>query len=153
MKLLRSICFAFIVGWIAATSGCSTSQLAGESGASNARYYSVATDNAGFYRYGPQQGNGPDQRLPRDTILTLIQSSFGYCKVRLMNGEQGYVASEDIHIASPALVAAVTAPPPSRISRFRLDSNDPRLSAPPEPLPVDIPEPTPIPGADSSPAP
>ncbi|MGI9115565.1 MAG: hypothetical protein ACR2FX_11150 [Chthoniobacterales bacterium] len=125
--------------------------------ANNGKYFAVSATEAPFYHYGPLQGNGPDQKLPQDTLVTLIRPSFGYSKVKLLNGEQGYVASEDIHVASAALIAAATAPPPStatsRIPKFRLDSNDPRLIAPPEPLPLDLPEPTPIPGTESSPGP
>jgi hypothetical protein len=121
----------------------------------NGKYYAVRANGAAFYHYGPQQANGPDKKLKRDTLLNVVNSSFGYCKIRLLNGEEGYVATEDIHLASPELVAATTAPPPmnatSRIQRFRLNSSDPRLIAPPEALPLDLPEPTPIPGTESSP--
>jgi len=84
--------------------------------------------------------------------MTLIHPSFGYCKVKLITGEQGYVASDDIRLAPPALVAAATAPPPqpARAPRFPFDSSDPRLIAPPEPLPEFDPEPTPIPGLSPS---
>src|SRR5436305_11629565 len=109
-------------------SACSTSDSAKPTaGPNSGKYYAVGTKETPLYHYGPQQGSGPDQKLPQDTLLTVVRPSFGYCKVRLMNGEQGYVASEDIQVASPALVAAATAPPPptatSRIQKFRLDSN------------------------------
>lgn len=141
-----------------ALAGCSTSESNKPVvGANAGKYYAVGTKETPFYHYGPQQGNGPDQKLPQDTLIALVRPSFGYSKVRLMNGEQGYVASEDIHVASPALIAAATAPPPinvtSSVPKLRLDSNDPRLIAPPEPLPIDLPEPTPIPGTESSPLP
>lgn len=72
-----------------------------------------------------------------------------------MSGEQGYVASQDINVASSSLVASATAPPPSTSlsSIPHLNINDPRLIAPPEPLPLDLPEPTPIPGNEFAPAP
>ncbi len=66
-----------------------------------------------FYRYGPQQGNGPDMQLPRDSIMKVIRPSFGYVKVQLQDGEDGYVASEDIRPAGAALVAEKLAPPPT----------------------------------------
>lgn len=158
MKLSRWSCFVGgMLGLAFCATNCSTSNPAAPTAANGGKYYAVSTKQALFYRYGPQQGNGPDQKLPQDTLLTLIRPSFGYCKVQLMNGEQGYVASEDIHLASPALVTAATAPPSSsatsRSQKFHLDSNDPRLIAPPESLPVDIPEPTPIPETGASPAP
>jgi hypothetical protein len=101
------------------------------------KYYAVTSEKAAFYKYGPQQGSGADLELPRDTLLTLIRSSFGYCKVTLASGEQGYVAREDINVAPPGLVAAVTNPPgsSSRREQFNINSNDPRLVAPPEALP------------------
>jgi hypothetical protein len=115
------------------------------------KFYAVTAAKASFYKFGPQQGGGPDQVLPRDTLMILIRPSFGYCKVHLANGQEGYVASEDIKLASPALVAAANAPPPgsessTRGERFELNSTDPRLAVPPEDLPENNPEPTPIPG-------
>jgi hypothetical protein len=135
-------------------SACSPAPDVAKPGAAvgSGKYYAV-TKETPFYHYGPLQGNGPDQKLMQDTLVTVVRPSFGYSKVRLLNGEQGYLASEDIHLASPALVAAAFAPPPSSsgISKFRLDSSDPRLIAPPPPLPADLPEPTPIPGTESTP--
>ena len=111
-------------------------------------WYSVAADKTPFYRYGPQQGNGADKQLPHDSIMKVIRPSFGYVKVQLQDGEDGYVASEDIRPAAATLVAEKLAPPPTPAptyagqgEQFGLNSDDPRLVAPPEPLP----EPTPIP--------
>ena len=109
------------------------------------KLYSVSTKRTPFYRYGPQQGNGADMQLQRDTLMTLIRPSFGYSKVHLMTGEEGYVASEDIHVAPAALIASINPPQPrphANGDRFNLESNDPRLIAPPE----DLPEPTALPG-------
>jgi hypothetical protein len=111
-------------------------------------WYSVVAVQTPFYHYGPQQGNGPDMQLPRDSIMKVIRPSFGYVKVQLQNGQDGYVASEDIKPASAALVAEQLAPPPPPPiepfpttvagrggEQFDLNSSDPRLIAPPEPLP------------------
>jgi hypothetical protein len=116
------------------------------------KLYAVTSAKAPFYKLGPQQGGGPDLELPRDTMMTLIRPSFGYSKVHLVNGQEGFVASEDIKPASPALIAALSAPPPgpeqsTHGERFELNSNDPRLAVPPEDLPENNPEPTPLPGA------
>ncbi|MDQ2868978.1 MAG: hypothetical protein M3R59_11320 [Verrucomicrobiota bacterium] len=131
---------------------CSSSNTARMAAANGAKFFSVTANETPFYRYGPQQGNGPDQKLNHDTLLTVVRASFGFTKVKLLSGEQGYVASDDIRVASPEVVAAATATPPptaiSRVAKFRLDNDDPRLIAPPEPLPQDFPEPTPIPGTD-----
>jgi hypothetical protein len=119
------------------------------------RWYSVAANQTPFYRYGPQQASGPDQQMPHDAIMKVIRPSFGYVKVQLQDGENGYVASEDIAPAAAALVAEKLAPPPSPPvapepayagqqepgEQFDLDSSDPRLVAPPEPLPLASPSP------------
>jgi hypothetical protein len=118
-------------------------------------WYAVAANQTPFYRYGPQQAKGPDMQLPHDSIMKVIRPSFGYVKVKLQDGESGYVASEDIRLAAATLVAAKLAPPPEPVpatvasqgeqgepgEQFGLNSDDPRLIAPPEPLP----EPTPLP--------
>jgi len=132
--------------------GCSLTQnnIIGSGGST--QFYAVSAEKAPFYKFGPQQGNGPDMQLPHNTLMTLIRPSFGYCKVHLNSGEEGYVASEDIKVASAELVAAANAPPPgsapatSHGERFNLNSTDPRLIVPPEDLPENNPEPTPLPG-------
>ncbi len=84
--------------------------------------------------------------------MKVIRPSFGYVKVQLQDGQSGYVANEDIGPATPDVVTEKLAPPPvpeavvtSHTStpeeQFRLDSNDPRLIAPPEPLPASSPAP------------
>jgi hypothetical protein len=105
--------------------------------AKTGKYYTVTSEKTAFYKYGPQQGSGADLQLPKDTLLTLNRTSFGYCKVTLTSGEEGYVAREDINVAPATLVAAVTNPPAdaARGEQFDLNSNDPRLIAPPEALP------------------
>ena len=87
---------------------CSTSDSTAPTASNSGKYYAVSVKQAEFYLYGPQQGNGPDRKLPQDTLMMLIRPSFGYSKVQLMNGQQGYVASQDIHAARPQLVSAET---------------------------------------------
>ncbi len=106
------------------------------SAANSGKFYAVKVDKTGFFRFGPQQANGPDQQLTKDTLMTLIRPSFGYCKVKLMTGEDGYVANEDIEVASQALVSAATATPtPAPSQQFDINSLDPRLAVPQEKLP------------------
>src|SRR5437868_10471386 len=137
---------------VCATS-CSTSDSTAPAAANSGKYYAVSVKQAEFYLYGPQQASGPDQRLPQDTLVMLIRPSFGYSKVKLMNGQQGYVASQDIRAAPPEVVSAVTSPPVSNeTSRNPIFHLEPRL-LPPEPLPNDAPEPTPIPGTEPSASP
>jgi hypothetical protein len=74
--------------------------------------------------------------------MKIINPFFGYGKVQLQNGQPGYMASEDIKPVSVELVArvltrAITFDRESATAgeNFRLNSGDPRLIAPPEPLP------------------
>jgi hypothetical protein len=39
----------------------------------------------------------------------VLRPSFAYSRVKLMNGEEGYVASKDLRVAPPELVAAAEA--------------------------------------------
>lgn len=132
--------------------GCSLVRKNIISASQGGTFYAVTAEKTAFYKFGPLQGNGPDMQLPRDTLMTLIRPSFGYCKVHLTTGQEGYVANEDIKVASPALIAAVNAPPPPALEEprhrehFNLNSADPRLVVPPEDLPENNPEPTPLPG-------
>lgn len=118
------------------------------------KVFAVSAEKTSFFRYGPQQGNGPDEELPKDTLVTLIRPSFGYSKVQLVTGSQeGYVASEDIRPATPTLLAALNAPAAASVSstsslpeNFDVQSSEP---PPPEALPdPDLPpasvEPSPL---------
>ena len=104
-------------------------------GTNSGKVFAVTADKTSFYRYGPQQGNGADQELPKDTLVTLIRPSFGYSKVQLVSGaDQGYVASEDIKPAPPTLLAALNVPPPSPDgSAPSSESFDTSTSEPPPP--------------------
>jgi hypothetical protein len=149
-KCMATIGPRFFALWAAAVLVLGCAGMHGPIVSGDAKFYAVTAEKAPFFRYGPQQGNGADLQLPKDTLMTVIRPSFGYCKVHLTSGEEGYVASEDIQVAPAALVAAITAPPPSPThvgrdggeERFNLESEDPRLVVPPE----DLPEPTPLPG-------
>lgn len=106
--------------------------------ANNGKMMAVVADSTSFYRFGPQQGNGPDQTLPRDTLMTLIRPSFGYSKVHLVSGGEGYVSSEDIKPAPPTLLAALYPPLPEPGSE-RGENFDMHSSGPPPP--EDLPDP------------
>jgi|SRR5437868_2442091 hypothetical protein len=138
---------------------CSTPESGAPAASNTAQYYIVSAGKALFYRYGPQQANGPDGKLPQGTVMTLIRPAFGYSKIQLLTGLQGYVATQDIQVAPPEVVQARTNPDrplpgeSNRHLRFHNNMVDPRFLPPPPPLPEDQPEPTPIPGTESSPAP
>jgi hypothetical protein len=130
---------------LCAIAGCSTVAKVATKAPTPGKQYAVTASSTAFFKYGPQQGNGADQHLAKDTLLTVLRPSFGYYKVQLTTGEEGYVAAEDVGVASPTLIAAAQMPSqpeaaPAQNSRpvgeqFRLDSNDPRLVPPPEALP------------------
>ncbi len=146
---------AVAVAAFAALTSCATVDKITKADASNGKLFAVATNETPFYRYGPQQGNGPDEKLPKDTLMTLIRPSFGYCKVQLVSGaKEGYVASEDIQPASPTLVASLTKPPPSvstSSSSSAAENFDVRSTEPPPP--ETLPAPDLPPAASATPAP
>jgi hypothetical protein len=125
--------------------GCESADKPARSTTKATGLFAVAVDSAAFFRHGPQQGRDPDLKLPKDTVVKLIRPSFGYSKIQVVaSGLQGYVASEEIRLASSTLLAAATTPPADSVAahtsgptgdRFNIDSNDPRLVAPPEQLP------------------
>lgn len=126
--------FANIALSLALFTACSGTGV--RSTSNDAKLYAVTADNAAFFRYGPQQGNGPDRTLARNTLVRLIRPSWGYSKVQVIDdNQQGYVASEDIAAAPASLVAAASATPTPLAEQFDLNSTDPRLNAPPENLP------------------
>jgi hypothetical protein len=126
--------------------GCRSANKPAQSTTKATRLFAITVDSAAFFRHGPRQGLEPDQKLPRDTVVKLIRTSFGFSKIQIVSsGVQGYVASEEIRPASSTLLAAATTPPqPSGPAgeQFNLNSTDPRLVPPPEQLPdPDLPPP------------
>jgi hypothetical protein len=139
---------SLLVAAIVLCCGCTKSNRARPAAANGGKFFAVTADSTPFYLYGPQQGSGADKTLPKDTLVTLIRSSFGYAKVKLTTGEQGYVARDDIRPAPPALIAAANTPTGSSTVPSRPDFTDPGFTTPPESLPEF--EPTPIPNPPDS---
>lgn len=134
----------FAVAWMLAAFGtaCSTSKNSVKTSAPG-KLFAVTAEKTSFFRYGPQQGNGPDESLSKNTLMTLIRPSFGYCKVHLVaTSQEGYVASEDIRPAPPTLLASLNPPAQASTStsaareNFDLHSSDPASVPPPEALPA-----------------
>jgi hypothetical protein len=135
------------LGWLCAcvagavlAAGCASSIKTGALSGTIEGWYAVSSSQTPFYRYGPQQGNGPDMQLPHDAIMKVIRPSFGYCKVQLMpSAKEGYVACEDIKPAPPTLLAALNASHQmggsSERESFDVRSTDPHFIPPPEALP------------------
>ena len=138
---------SLLVAVIMLCCGCAESNPARPVAANGEKFFAVANPTP-FYRYGPQQGSGPDKTLPKDTLVTLIRSSFGFAKVKITNGEQGYVARDDIGPAPPALIAAAITPSGSSGVHSRAVSAEPQFIPPPEVNPEF--EPTPIPSPSDS---
>src|ERR1044072_332199 len=116
------------------------------------KLFAISADSTAFFQRGPRQGREPDKTLPRETLVKVIRPSFGYSKVQIVSsGEQGYVASDAIQLASTTLIASTTtshAEPAlsstPAVEQFNLKSDDPRLVPPPEELPdPDLPAPAP----------
>jgi hypothetical protein len=136
---------------LTALSACSTNTGSALANAVSGKAYCVTASSTAFFKYGPQQGIGADKYLSKDTLLTVLRPAFGYYKVQLLNGEEGYVASEDVAVAPPTLIAAANPPASEPLpqrgtttgEKFRLDSVDPRLLPPPEALPESSPAATP----------
>ena len=134
----KTICAGLAIALLCGfSSACSTSSSVTR--VNSGKVFAVTVEKTSFYRYGPQQGNGPDESLPKDTLMTLIRPSFGYCKVQLMpSAKEGYVACEDIQPAPPTLIAALNAPAHhggSSRENFDVRSTDPNFVPPPEALP------------------
>jgi hypothetical protein len=129
---------------VALSWGCVTSDPVPASAAAGKKFFAVDVDSAAFYYYGPHPGSGPDRTLPKGTLVAMIRPSFGCCKVRLTTGEEGYVASDDLHFASSALLAEASAPPGHAVTAAHF-SPDPVDSQFPAPEPAPDFEPTPIP--------
>jgi hypothetical protein len=136
---LLALSFLAIALW----SGCaqSTSTAAAKP---SGKLFAVTADTTPFYKYGPSQGSGPDKTIPKNTPVKLIRTSFGYCKVELMTGEQGYVARDDIGKASAEVIAALAPSRTVTTSSHSRAEPEPRLNTF-EPLPEFEPTPIPLP--------
>ncbi len=84
----------------------------------NQNYSVVKADFTPLYRTGPQQPNGPDQSLPKNTLVTLLKRGFGFSRVQLENGINGYVATEDLGPAPAELIN-----PPKPAINSNIDNN------------------------------
>jgi uncharacterized protein YgiM (DUF1202 family) len=78
----------------------------------------VSADHTPFYRNGPAQGNGPDFSLNKGESVEVLRKEIGYSFVRLLEGDNGYVANEALTAvtSSPSATPAnkpVTRQPPS----------------------------------------
>lgn len=126
--------------------GCASFRSA-RSGKSAEKLYAVTAASAPFYSHSPRQGIGPDKTIPRDTAMKVIRFSSGFCKVHLLSGEEGFVASEDIASAGARVGASLNDPSQSLASSsaWRAEIPQPRSNAPEAPLPEYEPAPIEVP--------
>lgn len=71
--------------------------------------YRVSADTTSFYRYGPQQINGPDQTLKKGSDVVMVKHAFGYSQVKTFDTQMtGYVSTEDMRpLTQPELAALI----------------------------------------------
>ena len=99
--------------------------------------YIVTAASTPFYKYGPAQG-GADFMLVKDQRVTMLNRSFGFCRVMTEKGQTGYVPTEDIAPAPPL-------PPPPKPPKQNRANRRSLEMFPPEP-PQGLPDPgVPIP--------
>ena len=72
--------------------------------------FKVTAARTPFFNYGPQQPGGPNQRLERGTVVTLLKRGFGYSQVKLRTAQTGYVGTEDIVALTPEELLAQEQP-------------------------------------------
>ena len=140
IALLALSIVAVALGSSCINSNSSWSRAAGK------KLFAVGVDAAPFYYHGPRQGAGPDKTLPKDTFVTMIRPSFGYCKVRLTTGEEGYMANDDLHIVASTMIATASTSAPNNATAAHLspdaaNSQFPTSEAAPEFEPTPIPVP------------
>ena len=56
----------------------------------------VSVDHTPFYHNGPLQGNGPDLSLAKGDEVEVLRKEIGYSFVRINDGQNGYVANDDL---------------------------------------------------------
>ena len=124
--------------------------------------WKVKADTTPFYHYGPQQLNGSDQDLKKETRITMLTRSGGYSRVRLPSNEVGYVGTEDItpldanEIAAEdaqKLAAAAAAAPPGALTSPMGSTVTPAAGGPRYTIPAEAGRSESLPTADPNPTP
>ncbi len=105
MPLRRALHLLPLLTALALFSACATKPVV-----AGTRYIITAPTTA-FFKYGPAQSFGPDTTLARGTVVTMLESTWGFCHVMTENGLSGYVASDDLKPAPPSSQTAATPKP------------------------------------------
>lgn len=105
--------------------------------------YIVKAETA-FYKRRPQKSHKADRQLPKDFLLTVTRHVIGYSRVQLADGQEGFVANEDLIPASDTLLASApdngsdtddSSPPTPEVTLPTADSSlEPNLGLAGEPL-------------------
>ena len=85
----------------------------------------VSADHTPFYHNGPLQGNGPDLSLAKGDEIEVLRKEIGYSFVRIYDGQNGYVANDDLK--------------PVASSQSSQPANAPQATPSPTPKPVTSP--------------
>jgi uncharacterized protein YgiM (DUF1202 family) len=110
-------------------SGCASV----EYNATNGPKMVVSAERTLFFHNGPLQGNGADLSLAKGDEVEVLRKEIGYSYVRIYDGQNGYVANDDI---SPATTSEAT--PEKAASTISL----PKTIDYQDPKPVESPSPT-----------
>jgi hypothetical protein len=96
MPFARAFLLQPLLLLVAAVSGCATKPMP-----AGGRYVITAPKSA-LYKYGPAQSFGADLTLSQGTIVTMLQSTWGFSHVMTETGVSGYVSTDDLKLAPPA---------------------------------------------------
>ena len=110
-------------------SGCASV----EYNATNSPKMVVSAERTLFFHNGPLQGNGADLSLAKGDEVEVLRKEIGYSYVRIYDGQNGYVANDDL---SPATTSEAT--PKKAASTTSL----PKTIDYQDPKPVQSPSPT-----------
>ncbi len=101
--------------------------------------FTVADPKTALYEFGPSQPGGPDDSLPRGTVVTEISRKRGWSLVEA-NGRSGYIDSQSLRQAEHADFSDPPPPPAPKPMMATSGTGVPwRPAAPPPDLPDEAP--------------
>ena len=133
-------------GATTATAANNAAPLPTNGAVSAADRWKVTADTTSFFRYGPQQLNGSDLELKKETRITMVKRGHGYSQIRMADNQTGYVGTEDItplsaqeiaaedaqKVAAAQAAAALLSPVPGQGGGGGTYNSGPRVSIPSE---------------------
>ena len=120
MPSLRPVALFLLSALLGALGGCATKQVKVGS------RYVVTAPKSAFFKYGPAQSFGPDTTLTKGTVVTMLESTWGFCHVMTEAGLSGYISSDDVKPApAQAVAAAIPAPKPGGGAQLRRERRAP----------------------------